>query len=369
MNRVIVAILVLLITTSSTHYVYAAQLDAAIAKDSKEFIPKFQFTRIVSITHDGDSELQRLIGDDVEILFDIDKINAPSLISQINSELRDKSFAKITDVSGTYSAIVSVREKSIGIEYRIILYPTIQNHFVGDSETLDSQWRGFTIDGVIPVNTVYGKYDINSPSSVFAVSNVNALEYLSESDAMKILDSPLIDANGISEFPLYKWESMFDPTSKMSETVNFGFSGSVITNYSMGICTVYLGLCEDKNVYYEFVIDGEDYSIRSVESQDDATIVIEGYVGESQIGKMEIFTIQDDAPVIPDDDDTQVVTMYGMAGIGVALTAGFFIVSDRKTKKTSSEQTGIDPKDLESMPISISAGGYRTNRGTAQLKR
>lgn len=369
MNTVIVAVLVLLITTSSTHYVYAAQLDAAIAKDSQEFIPKFQFTRIVTITHDGDSELQRLIGDDVEILFDIDKTNAASLISQINSELRDKSFAKIIDVSGTYSAIVSVREKSIGIEYRIILHPTIQNYFVGDSETLDSQWRGFLINGVIPVDTVYGKYDINSPSSVLAVSHVNALEYMSDSDAMTILNSSLIDAKGISEFPLSKWESMFDPTAKMSETVNFGFSGNVITNYSMGICTVYLGLCEDKNEYYEFVINGEDYSIRSVESQDDATIVIEGYVYESQIGKMDVFAIQDHAPIISPENDFQVVTMYGMAGIGVAATAGFFIVSDRKAKRTSSEQTGIDPKDLESMPISSSAGGYRTNRGTSQLKR
>lgn len=369
MNRVIVTVLVLLITASSIHYVDAAQLDAAIAKDSKEFIPTFQFTRIVTITHDGDSELQRLIGDDVEILFDIDKTNASSLISQINSELHDKSFAKITDVSGTYSAIVSVREKSIGIEYRIILYPTIQNYFVGNSETLDSQWRGFTIDEVIPVATAYGEYDINSPRSVLAVSNVDALEYMSDSDAMKILDSSLIDAKGISEFPLSKWESMFDPTAKMSETVNFGFSGNVITNYSMGICTVYLGLCQDKNMYDEFAINGENYSIRSVESQDDATIVIEGYVNESKIGKIEIFAIQDNAPITPPENAFQVVTMYGMAGIGVAATAGFFIISDRKAKRTSSEQTGIDPSDLESIPISSSAGGYQTNRGTAQLKR
>ncbi|MEX0862323.1 hypothetical protein [Nitrosopumilus sp.] len=359
----------MLISTSSIHTVYAAQLDATIAKDSQEFVPSFQFMRVVTINHDGDSELYRLMGNNVKISFDIDKTNAPSLISQINSDLKEKSFAKITDISGTYSAIVSVQEKSIGIEYKITLNPTIQNHYVGDSDTLDSQWRGFAIKEKIPVNTIYGEYDINSPSSALAVSSMNVLDYLSGSDALAILETPLIDANGISEFPLSKWESMFDPTAKMSETVNFGFSGNVITNYSMGICTVYLGLCEDKRVYQEFSIDGEKYSIRLMESQDDATIIIEGYVNESQIGKVEIFTIQDSAPIIVKESDMQVITMYGMAGIGVGAAAVFFVISDRKIKRTSSVQTGIDPIHLESVPISSSAGGYQTNRGTSQLKQ
>ena len=368
MNTTFVVSLILLISTSSIHAVYAAQLDAAIAKDSQEFVPSYQFTRVVTINHDGDSELQRLIGNN-KISFDIDKTNAPTLISQINSELKEKSFAKITDISGTYSAIVSVQEKSIGIEYKIILNPTIQNHFVGDSGTLDSQWRGFAIMEKIPVDTIYGKYDINSPSSALAVSSIDALDYLYGSDALAMLETPLIDAKGISEFPLSKWESMFDPTAKMSETASFGFSGNVITNYSMGICTVYLGLCEDKRIYHEFSIAGEKYAIRIMESQDDATIVIEGYVDESRIGEVEVFSIQDSAPIMVKENDTQVITMYGMAGIGVAAAAAFFVISDRKAKRTSSEQTGIDPIHLESVPISDSAGGYQTNRGTSQLKQ
>ena len=360
-------LLVLVFAVSSVHHVSAAQLDAAIAKDSDEFVPTYQFTRIITINHDGDAELQRLLTDDIKVSFDIDKTNADSIMSQINAELQKKSFARVTDISGKYSAIVSVQEKSIGIEYRIILSPTIQNHFVGDSSTLDSQWRGFSIDGMIPVDTAFGEYDINSPSSVLAVSNADALEYLSGSVAMEILEVPLIDALGISEFPLSLWESMFDPTAKMSETANFGFTGTVITNYSMGICTVYLGFCEDNKVYHEFAIDGEKYSIRSIESQDDATIVIEGYVSESRIGQVEVFSIQENTPVIV-DDFMQVVAMYGMAGLGVAVAATFFVISDRKAKGTSSEQTGIDPARLESVPISSSAGGYQTNRGTSQLR-
>ena len=207
MYKVFVMILVLVLTTSSVNHVYAAQLDAIITKDSQEFTPSFQFTRIITITHDGESALEELIQDD-KVFFEIDEENAASIISQINSELQKKSFAKMTDISGTYSAIVSVQEKSIGIEYRILLNPIIQNHFIGDSNTLDSQWRGFSIEEVIHVDTTYGEFDINSPSSVLAVSNAKALEYLSGTEAMKILETPLIDAVGISKFQLSKWESV-----------------------------------------------------------------------------------------------------------------------------------------------------------------
>ena len=42
---------------------------------------------------------------------------------------------------------------------------------------------------------------------------------------------------------------------------------------------------------------------------------------------------------------------------------------NKKEKITSTEQTGIDPKNLEAMPIGDYAGSYKTNRGTAQLAK
>ena len=363
----IFSVMLILLMFSSIHLAYGAQLDAVIVKDSKEIEPSFQFTRIITISHDGDSELQQLVKDG-KISFDIDSENSPSLISEINSILEEKSFAKVTDVTGSYSAIVSSQEKSIGIEYRLVIKPTIQNHFIENSQTLDSQWRGFLLENPIIVDSIYGEYDINSPSSVLKITSPDSLGYLQDTSAMEILKTSLIDASGISEFSLSMWESMFDPTAKMTETENFGFTGSVITNYSMGICTVYLGLCEDNTVTESFTINDEKYSIRSVESQDDATIVLEGYVSESKIGQLEVFSIQDSAPSVGNENDLQVTAMYAMAGVGVAVAIGFFVISDKKSKSSSSEQTGIDPKNLESMPISSSAGGYQTYRVTAQLK-
>jgi len=110
MYKVFVMILVLVLITSSVNHVYAVQLDAVIVKNSKEFTPSFQFTRIITIIHDSESALVELIQDD-NIFFEIDEENTTIIISQINSELQEKSFANVTDISGTYSATISVQEK------------------------------------------------------------------------------------------------------------------------------------------------------------------------------------------------------------------------------------------------------------------
>lgn len=357
-----------LVTITFVYPAYAVQLDAVITKDSEEFVPTFQFTRVMTIKYAEDSKLAELVGDvQQKILFNIDSQNAGILVDLINSELEQKSFVKVTDLSGEYSAIITPNEKSVGIEYKITLHLTMNGHFIGDFSTLDSQWRGFTISDEILIETEFGAYDMNSPKSALLVTIPEALEYISESNAMNILEFPLVDTSGLSKLPLSKWESMFDPTSEMSEPEQYGFHGTVITNYSMGICTIYLGLCQDKNFQEEFVIDGEKYLIYSIESQDDATIIIEGYVNEGYLGKVEIFTIHDNAP--PPDDKTgkEIPMMYVMAGIGVVGIVGFFVWSDRKVRKTTTEQTGIDPKDLRAVSIGSHAGSYQTNRGTSHL--
>ncbi|MBA4717659.1 MAG: hypothetical protein HRO68_00525 [Nitrosopumilus sp.] len=180
---------------------------------------------------------------------------------------------------------------------------------------------------------------------------------------MKILELKLVDTSGLSELPLSEWESIFDPTSKMSEVKDYEFSGNIITNYSMGICTIFSEVCQDKIHQEKFVIDGEQYLIKSIESQDDATIIIEGYVNEDYLGEIEIFTIRDNAG----EGDSQITIMYAISGIMVGVAVCFFVWSNRKVKKTTTEQTGIDPKDLCAVSIGSSAGSYQTNRGTAYL--
>ena len=366
MNEKYIGIIVMLVLVSFVVPVHAAQLDAVIPKGSEEFSPVFTFTRIVSIQYSEDSRLAELFGDTQQkISFDIDGENASILIEKLNSQLQEKSFVIVSDVLGKYSATITPQENSASIEYKILLQPTMKGHFISES-VLDAQWRGFEILGEIPVETKFDTYDINSPISAFT-ELPDIVKYLSSSDAMKVLDMKLLDATGLTDLPLSKWESMFDPTAKMSETIEYGFSGTVVTNYSMGICTVYLGICQDRDFTVSFEIDGEEYTIRSIESQDDGTIIIEGYVQESS-SRTESFIVTENAPSKGNENDTQVPVLYTVSGVGVAIAAGFFVWSDKKSKKTSTEQTGIDPKDLCAVSSGESAGSYQTNRGISELR-
>ena len=348
----------------------AAQLDVAIPKNSEKILPTYQITRIVTLQYDYTSKLSEIIGDKQHnISHDINSENSETLINLINSSLKEKSFSKITDINGEYSAIISPQEKSVTIEYKIVLYPTIEGHFLLDSENfLDLGWRGFEISDTIPISTQDGYFDINSPKSALKYTIPEALEYLSQSDANEILELKLINFKGISDLPLSSWESMFDPTAMMSETESYGFSGSVLTNYSMGICTIYRGICQDKEYVKDFEIDGEKYHIRSIESQDDATIVVEGYVEEITMGSIEGFKMLESAPSSGNENDTQVPVLYAISGIGIIVALGFFLWSSKKSKSDETEQTGIDPQDLQEVSINSEAGSYQTNRATAMLK-
>lgn len=365
MNEKYFVVVVMVVLVSFVVPAHAVQLDAVIPKGSEEFLPVYTFTRIVSIQYSEDSKLAELFGSSQQkISFGIDGENALVLIEKINAQLKEKSFVTVSDMSGEYSVTITPHEKSASIEYKITIKPTMRGHFISES-VLDAQWRGFEISDEIPIETEFGIHDINSPISAFT-ELPEIIEYLSNSDAMKVLDMKLIDATGLTDLPLSQWESMFDPTSEMSETIDFEFSGTIVTNYSMGICTIYRGVCQDRDVTVPFEIDGEAYTIRAIESQDDGTIIIEGYVQQSS-GRIESFLVTENAPGI-DDGDPQVPTMYAVSGIGVAIAASFFVWSDKKSKKTSTEQTGIDPKDLCAVSTGSSAGSYQTNRGTSELR-
>lgn len=366
MNEKYFVIVVMVVLVSFVVPAHAVQLDAAIPKGSEEFAPVFTFTRIISIQYSEDSKLAELFrSSQQKISFVIDGENASVLIEKINAQLKEKSFVTVSDVSGEYSVTITPHERSASIEYKITIKPTMKGHFISES-VLDAQWRGFEISDEIPIESEFGVYHINSPISAFA-ELPEIVEYLSDSDAMQVLDMKLIDATGLTDLPLLQWESMFDPTAKMSETVGYGFSGTIVTNYSMGICTIYRGVCQDRDITVPFEIEGEAYTIRSIESQDDGTIIIEGYVQQSS-GRIESFLVTENAPKPGKIEDTQVPTMYAVSGIGVAIAASFFVWSDKKSKKTSTEQTGIDPKDLCAVSTSSSAGSYQTNRGTSELR-
>jgi len=130
-----------------------------------------------------------------------------------------------------------------------------------------------------------------------------------------------------------------------------------------------VGMCNDREWIQEIDLD-EKYTIRIVESRDDATISLEGYVDSTHLDGIEVFDTNLDSLVTqrPATNEFPATIMYGMAGMVIIGAIVMFVISDRKLKKDKNKgQTGVDPAHLRSYETSNSAGGYKTNRGESLL--
>ncbi|TAK27158.1 MAG: hypothetical protein EPO37_00965 [Nitrosarchaeum sp.] len=368
-------ILTLLILSSFMPYAQAAQLDAKIPTGEETINPSFQFLRVIYIEYPNGGEIAKLLqGKTQTISFSADSktTDMDNLINQINQNLRSiPSDAFITDAKINYQAILSGNKNSAVIEYKIELIPTITNHVIqsqSEKSTIDANWRGIKLDQPILIDTEYGSFDINNPKSALDVLLPDVMTKIKDKN-IKILELPILDASGILNLPLHKWQSLFDNTAIIPGAVEYKFSGKyVITHYTMGECSVEVGACNDRKWSQDFEID-KKYSIKIVESQDDASIAIEGYADSSTFGGVEVFetSLKNTVSDVPETGFPGGV-MYGMAGMAVIGGIVMFVVSNRKLKQDKNQgQTGIDPAHLRSYETSDSARGYKTNRGESYL--
>ncbi len=368
-------ILLLLISSGFMPYAQAAQLDVKIPTEQDTIEPSFQFLRVIYIEYPNGGEIAKLLqGKSQTISFSVDSKtrDMSNLIDQINQNLKSiPSDAFVTDVKINYQAILSGNENSAVIEYKIELIPTITNYVIqrqSEKSTLDANWRGIKLDQHILIDTKYGSFDINNPKSALDVLLPDVMAKIKDKD-LKILELPILDASGILSLPLYKWQSLFDNTAIIPGAVEYKFSGKyVITHYTMGECSVEVGACNDRKWSQDFETD-KKYSIKIIESQDDASIAIEGYADSSTFGGIEVFETSLKSTV---NDVTETGfpggVMYGMAGMAVIGGIIMFVFSNRKLKQDKGQgQTGIDPSYLRSYETSESAGGYKTNRGESHV--
>lgn len=341
---------------------HGAQLDAEITGDSSRLEPSFKFLRVVHVGGLEDGALSESMSDGtIEFAVSSSDADLSGLVAQINESIAGYgSTATVTDVRLHYKAAVARQADSASIEYSIEIVPTIRNHIAidGTSVSIDSKWRGFVIDGPVVVETEqYGSLDVNSPAAALGAA-------LPEYADAGILSIPLIDAGGISDMPLAKWDYLFDPTPIQRSADDYGYDGGgvVISQYSMGLCHIGTGLCSDREWTGAITLDKE-YAVSAVESQDDAVIEIEGYTKIDPATEAIVIT-QGTEPVI----GLQAMVMYGMSGAGAGGAAVFMLYSSRRSRsERGAGQTGIDPARLHVRETSLSAGGYRTNRGESYL--
>lgn len=366
-------LLMLLVLSSLVPFASAAQLDAAILSDENKTEPSFQFLRVIYIEYpdDGDiSESLRGVKQTVSFTADSDTPGMNELVLQLNKNLKAiSSDAVITDVKIYYQAILQGNQNNAVIEYKIQLIPTITNHVISTSfekTVVDSNWRGLSVDEPILLQTSYGLFDVNNPKAALDVM----IPEISDNLRVSIIELPLIDASGILDLPLHKWHSMFDNTAIIPGSVEYKYTGkNVITHYTMGECSIDVGLCGDRKWVEEINLD-KKYIIRVIESRDDASISFEGYVSTTRIDDDEVFltSLKTQVEQKPDTDEFPATIIYGMAGFAVIGGIVMFVISDRKLKMVKNEgQTGVDPAHLRAYETSSSAGRYKTNRGESHL--
>ena len=364
------AFILILIIIGFTPYASAAQLDAKLLSGEDFAEPSFQFLRIVYIQYPDGGEISELLqGTEQTISFDSDRSTPgiSKLVAQLNQNLRAAaSNTVVTDVKMDYQAILHGNEDHAVIEYKIEMTPTIANHVIAkstDKSTIDASWRGLSVNESIEIETIHGTFDVNNPRSALDVMIPEVSKKLKD---VKILESPLVNAGGILELPLFRWHSLFDNTAIIPGAVEYKYTGkNVITHYSMGECSIGVGLCGDREWTEDIILD-KKYTVKIIESRDDATIMIEGYVDTTHIEGIEVFQTNLKSVVTqkPDTDEFPATVMYGMAGFAVVGTAIMFVVSNKKIKNGKDEgQTGVDPADLKAYETSESAGRYKTNRG------
>ncbi len=371
MKRILILILII---AGAVPYASAAQLDAKLLSGEDSAEPSFQFLRIIYIEYPDGGEISEVLKDRNEIIsFDADD-NTPGikeLVALLNQDVqKDASATVITNARVSYDAILQGNEDHAVIEYKIEMTPTIANHVVAkssDKSTVDASWRGMSVDGSVKIETAYGTFDVNNPKSALDVMVPNVSKKL---EGVEILELPLINASGISELPLFKWHSLFDNTAIIPGAVEYKYTGkNVITHYSMGECNIETGHCTDREWTKEVMLD-KKYGIKIIESRDDATIMIDGYVDTTRINGIEVFQTDLKSLVTqkPDTDEFPATVMYGMAGFAAVGTAVMLVVSNKKIKMEKNEgQTGVNPADLSTYEISDSAGSYKTNRGESVL--
>ena len=371
MKRVL---LVIILVLGTIPHAYAAQLDASILFGDEVTNPSFEFLRIVYIEYPNGGEIsETLRGENQTLAFDADSSTPEmkKLVEQINSNLKTiPSNAIATDVKIKYQVSLKGNQNNAVIEYKIQLSPTITNHvFKQESEksTVDASWRGIAISEPIIIQTEYGSFDINNPRSALDVMIPDVAEKLKD---ISILELPLVDASGIKKLPLNRWHSLFDNTAILPGAIEYKYTGkNVITHYSMGECTIIIGTCEDRKWIADVELD-KKYTIKIIESRDDATIALEGYVQSAQIGDLEVFqtSLRTSQPEISDGDEFLSTALYGMTGMAVVAAVAMFVISNQKLKRDKNEgQTGVDPAHLRSYDTSESSGSYKTNRGESYL--
>ena len=370
-------LLAALIVVGTSAPAWAAQMDARLNPnaDSSPFEMKYQKTVFIEYPNGGDL-FKDLQGKEwtVSGTADLSNPGVQDLMDRLNKKISAETIkAKITDLNVTYEFHLKARNTNTSIDYQVILDGTLSDYVITKDALrtlVDLGWRGMSVDGEVVIDGI----EVNIPINILRDQEPVAYTFFEGTVAEDVLHRPLINADFILEQPLTNWHFLFDPTGINADASTFGLdesiSGFVISSWTMGESSIREGR-QVERVYEAEVEADQTYTVRSVQSSDQANLSTIGFGALDILDGVEIIGV---TPTPPEGYATTstggfpIMIVYGMAGMAAVAGIIFFFISSRSIKNEKKGQQGISPDRLVGYQTSASSGGYQTNRGEAQLK-
>ena len=361
----------------------SSQLDITIDPDAGIAVAKMTYQRSITFDYSQGGKLADVLAgksDKIAFSASSDTIGMTSLIGNLNSYIASKgSQAQITDLDLEYLVTMTGRSDNASIDYKIVLKPTIKGFVIKEGSNnaptlIDVDWRGFGALGpVVITSPIHGDVEINLPISAIQTFIPSMGLAMQAGESGELLNTRLMNGDGIKEQPIGNWHFLFDPTGIGVDAAQYGFqTGSVISSFTMGESSLREGLIREQIHEATFTSD-KVYVIKSIESSANASIDIFGFANRDTLGSSEIFGVTPNAPegyASTSSGEFPAFILYGMAGMAAIGGAAMMLMSKRKLSKEKGHynQTGIDPSNLTGVATSASSGGYQTVRGEAHLK-
>jgi len=350
------AILSLLVFGTVAPIWATVDFNAYLPIEGTPITPEFKFTKNVAIDYSNGGKLKdALMGKNMTMSFSDTSDNNTSIktfMENINTIFATdrKSTATISNLKIEYQVQINGDSNHATLDYLIKLIPTLNGYTLnkggGDVPTvLDISWMGFAMkDPVIISTQQYGDLDINSPIGAIQKQLPEVYSVLKGTSAESPLSVSLIDASALVNYPIDKWNSIFDPAYTLSETAGYGYAGQkvAVTGFAYGQSDIYQGSLRAVNTEVDFTADSK-YHLTIVERASSGTIDAAGHANGYMVqGTPAISTLAQvgSGASVQTAQGLSTTTIYAMAGFAVVIAGGVFWWSNKKMKE--SIKRGVD---------------------------
>ena len=291
---------------------YAADMTATLLTEKGSATPRFTGVKNVTIRYpEGSSIAQQLNGKSDRIDFSVNGTSKDAavadLIQATNRALTAaKSPAQVPAANVHYTATIKGGPDSALLSIKTDYQPTMEKFVLskGDAQAggdvIDLQWRTLVVNGPVKVkSSEFGDVNLNQAIGALEVKYPSIASKLSNSDAGKVLQEPVLDFSRFNPPMSSSWHHLFDPISTYgSGTITGSEYGTakVLSVYSLGESSLREGTFEPQETTGSATVDGAAVSLKSSTPPPSAQITVAGYLDVKGDQGQEYGIVAADAP-------------------------------------------------------------------------